>query len=69
MVAQAELFLFAFWKSWRHQKDISKLTALQMDGNVRIFFSRKKYNFSSKEGSFCSLFHLPEMSSNLKSST
>ena len=27
-VPQVELFSFVFWKKWRHQKDISKLTDL-----------------------------------------
>ena len=28
MITHVELFLFVFWKNWRHQKEISKLTDL-----------------------------------------
>ena len=30
MVTEVELFLFVFWKNWRQQKDISKLTEIKV---------------------------------------
>ena len=34
MVPQVELFLFVFWENWIHQKDISKLTGIEVDPNI-----------------------------------
>ena len=31
MLPQVEFFSFVFWKNWRHQKDISRLTDLYKD--------------------------------------